>query len=1413
MVLAALVAASVCSQAAPGALVGPAPTPLTETASLPTLQEVFSPGGPVLRDRNGDGTIDFVDASLVLPEAPTASEVAAAANIAARLGFESAEMNLPLPRGGGRLTIAVGAGAVRRMRIAAAPAGLMGLAAGEGMVRVLGSPERPVLVVAGNDGTGTFAAGEFVAARLPYAWDVKGATLGQVMKDVQVFLDAHGVPAARLALESVRVKAGGDAIERLGVSAVFESVAQRARAEAALRVLVRPVKEAKPSARPLDYPGVRTLRVALSTPGTEELAVDIPRATPPPPAPLARRAGASKDALDLSSLYSIDGMLGDSDSNLIPDRTEVLLAVDGPGIEPVVDLAARIGLESAGVSLPLVYPAASIEKPQSEPTLVLIGTANPLIERLVAEKKFDRTDLKPGEGVVSVVRKAFGDKSAVVVTGADTAGMQRAVSHFAQRMPHVWARGKDRPTLDDVEEEVRRFFGGRTPAGQAAIGIYKLDRILQDLPPASELKSVVVGMNVDRPSRGFSDYVLRHVEQRLQGVRVTAAVDGRDVRSALPSSVVAPRVGGEFAIPSEADEFWGLVRTRVIPAIRRRAVVALEARLSEPPEVRARLEREVMAELVKAGADPSSSVIVLCAYKQGYSWLYDVVRPALAEKPVDRIRVRFAEAGPPPEWKQQAMFIPTRWLHEIFPIDEVLARDLRLDLKQITFEKMPVGSTTYAVLATAKDGGTLYAGTFEPKVVVRPYFDRFPDYEKVRVTTGWMVATVAGTTAVNQRIETDTERFWDLFQSKTLPEIYDYVMQLTRGKPRPEDAPHFGELQVDLTLSEPDYALGIDQERISSLEAMHEEIYFATLHFFDLLGRMNRGQPLDYPGHIVPVMRPVATGQRGHASITFTGYSSPRPRVSLLYETQDGRNRRVELDIPKAAVERPSATSAVVRDGAAGIERLDLRLKVDTDKDQREALVTRARAERVDEQILSAEQAVGVLTALGKLRDAGLYREALAYPDLREIRVIAGWDFEPAREKQREATLPPNGVPPPLPDITTFEPQPGPRPGPDAPLVQWHSPMAPSDAYAVMARMSRFKEATVYRAGESYLGQDVWAMDLTAPITASHWSQAKATTLKPTVLLSARQHANEVSSTSHVLKLAELLLTDPAYRKTLDKVNVVIHPITNPDGARLVSDLWRITPDFMLHAGYLGSLGVDVTTAQWETDSLYPESRVRAVLWRAWLPDLFLNPHGYPSHEWVQPFSEYAGWVRNRVSEARDWWGMRGWFMPGFSYVDDPKYPRHKDAAFQIRGLITQAINSVPEIRALNERAYGRYRRYGFAFNQEDFKLDFTDGVLIYTALKGSRPNPRGTDPMLRQPNITIWSGTTEAPDEPARGDWMTLVATAGLQWDKALVDYLASGHHEIERKRDIFWGGVTLSLNRPRPPRDKPEPPDPGSR
>src|SRR2546427_10603695 len=118
-------------------------------------------------------------------------------------------------------------------------------------------------------------------------------------------------------------------------------------------------------------------------------------------------------------------------------------------------------------------------------------------------------------------------------------------------------------------------------------------------------------------------------------------------------------------------------------------------------------------------------------------------------------------------------------------------------------------------------------------------------------------------------------------------------------------------------------------------------------------------------------------------------------------------------------------------------------------------------------------------------------------------------------------------------------------------------------------------------------------MVLMPPIEASHWSQAKQTTMKPTIVYSARQHANEVSSTSHVLKKAELLLTDPADRAKLDKVNGVIHPITNADGAQLAYDLQKINPTYMLHAGSLGGLGVDGTQQQWEARPTDPPSSAR----------------------------------------------------------------------------------------------------------------------------------------------------------------------------------------------------------------------------
>ena len=99
------------------------------------------------------------------------------------------------------------------------------------------------------------------------------------------------------------------------------------------------------------------------------------------------------------------------------------------------------------------------------------------------------------------------------------------------------------------------------------------------------------------------------------------------------------------------------------------------------------------------------------------------------------------------------------------------------------------------------------------------------------------------------------------------------------------------------------------------------------------------------------------------------------------------------------------------------------------------------------------------------------------------------------------------------------------------------------------------------------------------------------------------------------------------------------------------------------------------------------------------------------------------------------------------------------------------------------------------------FNLPMTDSVLIEMPLKGSSGNGGGYNP-----RVTIWSGTTEAPDETAYGPWMELMGKAGLSWDQAITDYLFDGDHEVNRSGSRFFGGVSLRMNRPRPPEKKPE-------
>jgi hypothetical protein len=1031
-------------------------------------------------------------------------------------------------------------------------------------------------------------------------------------------------------------------------------------------------------------------------------------------------------SFSLSSLFTSDGLLGDRDGDRIPERLEatIVLGENVRAVE-VIDFAARIAFEAAGCRLPFVI-TDKVNRLPSNP--ILIGRSNRYLKTVGYPDRVLRA-LQPGEGRIEVIPTPESAGSVLVIAGSDDAGEAAALSHAAKKLPFVWNYGREHLHLSQIEKDLRQFFSQRSVSGQAAAALFKARESAGSLSK-QDAASASLNILIGGDCRSCLDYI----ESQLPGLQTNAA--NLYVES-------GPLIfEDKYPLPWEVDDLRRRIVKYLTPTIRTGSAVKIDIRISESPEIRASLDREFRKLVLELGADPAATNIhVFAAHKQAYCWMDEILKPRL--KDASRVRIQYREIV---REESPAIESPHRWLHELYPIDEVLSRDLGIPLDRITFHKTnSVHAATYEVSAEDISGRTILRESFEPGFTMRTMFDSFPDYAKVRVNTGWLHAVVDGVVVANERVETDPERFWNVYQSKTLPRIQEYIRQLYDGTPLPECAPHFSKLEVDLWLSEPDYRIGIGEERISTLEALHEDIYFETLLFFDILGLQN-------PGRIIPRVHRAREGQDGLARIRFTGKAGPNPRVDLKWKSHDGKACRNTQDLFPIPNGNPQITALTVRAGHSSVVSLEVTGVPDT------------------------KENLARLEAVREFHAHGIGLDWLSYEDVDELKFGSSAIPRTAAcfRKPRIESLP------------------GAEGTIRTPIVQWDTPIGPRECEQIIRRLAAFPEVKAFHAGASYLGHPIWALEVVAPSRGKYISQARATVAKPVLFITGRQHANEVSSTSHILKLAELLATDPAIRQLLDKVHFVLHPITNPDGAALVEELCRDTPGFMLHAGYLGALGSDVTNEQWSENPRYPEAHVRPDLWSMWLPDIVLNPHGYPSHEWVQLFAGYTAWVKSRSITARDWWIPRGWFIPGFSYMEGSR-----EAAFKVRDDATAAMRS--HLGSWNERMYRRYAKYG-EHDPALSKTQFCNGLLVYSPQKGLNPSPDGFTFMQRHPHITLLETVTEVPDEVAHGDWLKTLAQAGLEYSLAHGRYLAENGGRLERTIQHSTNTTALQIRRLRP-------------
>jgi len=1418
LLLAALLLAAASFEFAPRARA------VADVRGGPSLTAIVAPKN-LTRDTNGDGLSDAVAARVIVPAAATLADVEAATNLAARLGYETTALTLPLVvrdndvAQPGSIGVPILVGRANRFvqrLVADRVVDISALKPGQGLIAAVSSPlgGGDGLVVVGGDDEGTLNAGVELAARLPRVWGMNGIALPAIEEQTMRHLRAHGVVAGDAAIQAVLVDSDRRGIARLAMR-VSVAEGDGARVSKLFGDLEHAHRQGQ-DPKTLDFTNVATTAIDVVAGGKtvahvdvsrtglnqrtltppidpDELAADSPgdRGRPADGGPAGGGGGPSAPAraFDLSSVFSIDGWYGDAYTDLIPDRTDTTIvlgaAADSLG---AAQIAARLGLETTGITLPLTRVAEKVRTPEREPSPILVGRSNALVERLVKIGKARLDDLRPGEGVVQIVPKAFGNATATVVAGADAAGTDAAAAYLGRRVPYVWDNARGSTSLADVSLQATRFLQARTAAGQASIADTELDAIVAEVKDKA-LESVDVKLFVEQADPALDTYVA----EKFRRAGISAPVKASSVGITDPVTVF----DDTLQVPWEVDDFWAMFKNDVLPKVKRGSKVELEARLSESPAVRRGLVDQARAQLTAAGAtDPD--VRVLSAYKQGYLWMTEQVIPALKGKGARAIKVKVAEYHPDLSKKYKFYMVPSRWVHELYPVDEMFLRDLGIPKDAFSVELVNDPKEIYSVEATDAAGKVVYRTAFSPKTVEREYLDKFPGWSRVIVTTGWLSASIDGASVVDTRIATDPERFWDHYQSKVLPRIYDNVMKVTDNRPLPEKQPFHRDLDIEVWMSEPDFKIGIDEEMVSSLEAIHEDLYFVTLDFFDALGRTTTRRRLAAPGKIFPIVHPARDGKPGEVKVHYAGNASTRARIEVAYKEKNAeRPTRIARDLARIDATAAAVTRAVAR--ADRVSELDVDVEA---KDDREA-----------------GRAVDALDALVRLHAAGLYRRALAFDHVDRVAVnvnvkeppspVAGFGAPGVHARRvinATGEFPPSNV-------RAASTPPG-----RGPLVTWDHIISPDESEELVGKLAAYPEVKAYKAGRSYRGRDISVLEITDPTQSELVSLAKLSAYKPTIFITGRQHANEVSSTSHILRLAELLVTDKTYKDILKKVNIVLHPVENPDGAQMAYDLQKLTPTHMLHAGRYSALGQDVASLVGVADPLLPEALVRTRVWKDWLPDIYLNPHGYPSHEWVQPFAGYV------PPGFRTYLSTRGWYTT-MGTLRDPRYPDHAEATDALREAVVREINSNPDVRAMDLRHQARYRKwaYGFGpyvFNQEIYK----DTAIYYSDPETGEPsgsrrfgagrgggNPAGESggpaggtgrfSMNAWPQVTFFSGGTEAPDETAQGEWLNLVSKAGFSYLMANVKYLRDGQYTVHRiEEDAARDAATLTTVRIRP-------------
>lgn len=205
---------------------------------------------------------------------------------------------------------------------------------------------------------------------------------------------------------------------------------------------------------------------------------------------------------------------------------------------------------------------------------------------------------------------------------------------------------------------------------------------------------------------------------------------------------------------------------------------------------------------------------------------------------------------------------PRRFLLEAYPLAAMLPKDVTL-----RWEGVETSATHYSVKVERSSGNQ---ETY--RVVAPSRYHQDHVGEDQYSPCGWLRLTSPQGEVSESVIETDYEA------------LYQAAMSTLASARWQSASPYFEELNFTVHLPSSDRRLAWDDEHISLSEALHEELYFSTLEYFQRQAGLALGDRSIQPGQIVPEVS--TQGETAYLRVSLRPLdSSPSPRGAVALDT------------------------------------------------------------------------------------------------------------------------------------------------------------------------------------------------------------------------------------------------------------------------------------------------------------------------------------------------------------------------------------------------------------------------------------------------------------------------------------------------------------------------------------------------